>query len=263
MHFFSRQFLLLGTAALSLAACAPAPLRTSLPLAWTPSPSFNERRPSFVILHHTSNDTAARALATLTNPSLELSAHYLVGRDGRLYQLVDERMRAWHAGASSWGGNTDMNSVSIGIELDNTGEEPFAEAQLTALVALLGDLRERYKIPAANFLGHADIAPRRKVDPSQLFPWKRLADLGFGLWCETPAQAGAASGDSASLLQAFGYDVSDLPAAISAFRRHFSGNNSGGSNTRGSDEANRRAATSDLSETERAVAQCLAARKRE
>jgi N-acetylmuramoyl-L-alanine amidase len=244
---------LLLVAALGLAACAPAPLRTGLPVEWTPSPSFGERRPAYVILHHTTNDTAGRALATLTGPASEVSAHYLIGREGRIYQLVDERLRAWHAGTSSWGGNTDINSASIGIELDNNGAEPFAEAQITTLLALLADLRERYKIAAMNFLGHGDIAPRRKVDPSHLFPWRRLAAAGFGLWCEAPAATTTAAGDSAVLLQAFGYDVSDLPAAISAFRRHFSGDGA----------PHLGAATGDLGDAERATLQCLVARKRE
>ncbi len=252
----------------TLGACAPAPVRTSLPVEWVPSPSFGERRPDFVILHHTTNDTAERALTTLTGRDSEVSAHYLIGRDGRIYQLVDEKLRAWHAGASSWGGNSDINSASIGIELDNNGDEPFAEAQINMLIALLADLRERYKIPAANFLGHGDVAPRRKVDPSHLFPWRRLAARGFGLWCEPPAaplsmssslpaslpaSQGQPSTDGVTLLQAFGYDVADLPAAISAFRRHFS--NDG--------QAHRSAATTGLTSAELAVLQCLAERKRQ
>ena len=245
-------------ALLALCACAPAPLRTHLPLDWVPSPNFSERRPDFVILHHTTNDTAARALATLTSPATEVSAHYLIGREGRIYQLVDERLRAWHAGTSYWGGHSDMNSASIGIELDNNGDEPFAEAQINTLLALLADLRERYKIPAANVLGHGDIAPRRKVDPSVLFPWKRLAEHGFGLWCEpeaqaaTPATEGAAS--SAMLLQAIGYDVTDLPAAIGAFRRHFMAGKLSDVGTKAADTA--------LSAAESSVAHCLATQKR-
>lgn len=237
---------------LAIAACAPMPLRTSLPSEWLPSPSFNERRPDFVILHHTSNDNAARALDTLTGAATGVSAHYLIGRDGRLYQLVDERMRAWHAGASSWGGNSDINSASLGIELDNTGDETFEEAQIITLLALLADVRERYKIPPANFLGHGDIAPQRKVDPSHLFPWRRLAAAGFGLWCDAPPAANPIGADSATLLQALGYDVSDLPATISAFRRHFINDGA----------AHRQAARNDLDAPERAVAQCLATLKR-
>jgi N-acetylmuramoyl-L-alanine amidase len=241
-------------AALLLAACAPAPLRTGLPSEWTPSPSFGERRPNFVVLHHTTNDNAARAIATLTNPALAVSAHYLVGRDGRIHQLVDERMRAWHAGASNWGGVSDMNSASIGIELDNTGAEAFAEPQMTTLIALLTDLRERYKIPAANVIGHGDVAPGRKVDPSHLFPWRRLAAAGFGLWCEPPYAPVApppAGADDALLLQATGYDTTDLPAAINAFRRHFRG------------DPSLAAAAGGLSDEERALARCLASRRRE
>jgi N-acetylmuramoyl-L-alanine amidase len=247
---------LLAGLLLCLAACAPAPMRTgtSLPADWTPSPGFNERRPNFVVLHHTTNETAARALATLTNPALDVSAHYLVGRDGRLYQLVDERMRAWHAGASNWGGVTDMNSASIGIELDNTGTEAFADAQIYSLLALLADLRARYKIPAANVIGHGDIAPGRKVDPSYLFPWRRLAAAGFGLWCEPPYLPVAAGSDDAVLLQAVGYDTTDLAAAISAFRRHFRGDPA---------LVLANSAAVGLDEEERALAQCLAARKHE
>lgn len=236
-------------------ACAPAPLRTSLPSDWTPSPSYGERRPNFVIIHHTTNDTAERALGTLTNPERELSAHYLIARDGRLMQLVDERLRAWHAGESYWGGNTDLNSSSIGIELDNNGNEPFAEAQITTLLALLADLRERYRIPAANVLGHGDIAPRRKADPSHWFPWKRLAAQGFGLWCDLPDGAALSTAPgvperSSALLQAIGYDVSNPAAAITAFRRHYRG------------DPDNRAASTDLDDAERAQALCLAERRR-
>ncbi|MBK7236076.1 MAG: N-acetylmuramoyl-L-alanine amidase [Sterolibacteriaceae bacterium] len=146
----------------ALAGCAAAPLGTGMPTQWRASPNFDERRPNLVILHHTTDDEAEQGLRTLTDPLQKVSAHYLIGRDGTLYQLVDERARAWHAGASYWGGNRDVNSASIGIELDNNGYEPFAEAQITSLLALLQDLRARYAIPVANVLGHADVAPRRK-----------------------------------------------------------------------------------------------------
>lgn len=235
---------------MALNACSISPHQTSLANAWIPSPNFNERRPNFVVIHHTSNDDSARALATLRDPIRELSAHYLIGRDGRLYQLVDELARAWHAGASYWGGNTDINSSSIGIELDNNGEEPFAEAQIATLLALLADLRERYKIPAANFLGHGDVAPRRKVDPGRYFPWERLAAEGFGLWCDPREPFAPSNLDSVSALQAFGYDVSDPAAAIAAFRRHYRG------------EESRPDAAAGLSEEELGLAQCLVERKR-
>jgi len=235
---------------MALNACSISPRQTSLAHVWIPSPNYNERRPNFVVIHHTSSDTSARALATLRDPVRELSAHYLIERDGRLYQLVNELARAWHAGTSYWGGNTDINSSSIGIELDNNGEEPFAEPQIATLLALLADLRERYKIPAANFLGHGDVAPRRKVDPGRHFPWERLAAGGFGLWCG-PRDPFAPPGlDSVSALQAFGYDVSDPAAAIAAFRRHYRG------------EESRPDAATGLSKEELGLAQCLVERKR-
>lgn len=205
----------------ALAACAPLPPGQGRGAIWQPSPNFDQRRPNFVILHQTTNDNAAKALATLTDPQRRVSAHYLIGRDGALLQLVDEAARAWHAGESWWGGSTDLNSTSIGIELDNTGEEPFAEAQIVALLALLDELRTRYSIPAANYLAHGDVAPARKVDPSRLFPWQRLAARGFGLWCETPPPAAPAGFDAMLGLQALGYDIAVPAAARAAFRRHF------------------------------------------
>jgi len=203
-----------------LAGCAPLPRYTNLPVSEIPSPNFNARRPNFVIIHHTSNDSAAPALRTLTDPLKEVSSHYLIARDGKIIYLVDEMARAWHAGDSYWGGNRDLNSSSIGIELDNNGDEPFAEPMMQSLLALLADLKARYKIPAANFLGHGDVAPGRKTDPSRWFPWKRLADAGYGVWCDAPP-APSAETDGALLLAAFGYDISSLDAAIAAFKRHF------------------------------------------
>jgi N-acetylmuramoyl-L-alanine amidase len=204
-----------------LAAGCAQPIRTSLPATWRPSPNFDERRPNLVVIHHTSDDTAAQALATLTSPAREVSAHYLVGRDGTIWQLVDERKRAWHAGASRWGADTDVNSSSIGIELDNDGYEPFPDAQVAALLALLADLKERWRIPTANFVGHGDVAPGRKVDPSAYFPWRTLAMHGFGLWCDAPPPDPPPQFDAILALQALGYDVSDPEAAMAAFNRHY------------------------------------------
>ncbi len=206
---------------LALAACAPLPQRAGIPTEWQPSPNFNERKPNFVILHHTSDDGVAQALRSLTNPLREASAHYLIGRDGRILQLVDERARAWHAGASKWGADTDLNSASLGIELDNNGNEPFPEAQIAALLRLLSDIEARYHIPAANFLGHADVAPRRKTDPSRYFPWKTLADNGYGLWCDPPFAPPPLPIDPAQELRALGYDTEDYAAALRAFKLHF------------------------------------------
>ncbi len=206
---------------IALAACAPLPERVGSPAQWRPSSNFDERRPNFVIIHDTTNDTAERALRTLTDPLREVSAHYLIGRDGALYQLVDERARAWHAGVSQWGATTDLNSSSIGIELDNNGDEPFAEPQIAALLKLLAEINGRYHIPAANFIGHSDVAPRRKVDPSGYFPWKRLAAQGFGLWCDQPAADAPPATDVPLALKSIGYDVADIGAATAAFKRHF------------------------------------------
>jgi N-acetylmuramoyl-L-alanine amidase len=236
----------LAAAAVLLSACVQLPVYTALPVEVRPSPNVGERRPNYVIIHHTTNDTVERALATLTNRSRAVSAHYLIGRDGRIIYLVDELKRAWHAGDSYWGGNRDINSSSIGIELDNNGREPFAEAQILALLALLGDLKTRWTIPTANVLGHGDVAPGRKVDPSALFPWRRLAAAGFGLWCEPPYDPVPAGVDDATLLSALGYDVSAPWPAVAAFRRHWAAEeNVAVENTQG------------LSEAQRGMLQCL------
>lgn len=206
---------------LLLAACAPAPQRAEIPAKRQASPNFDDRKPNFVIIHHTSDDTVDQALRTLTDPARRVSAHYLIGRDGAVIPLVDERARAWHVGESKWGAATDINSASLGIELDNNGHEPFSEAQISALLRLLAEITQRYQIPAANFLGHADVAPRRKVDPSRYFPWKTLADNGFGLWCDPPYLEPPAAFDATAALRALGYDTGDLSAAVGAFKLHF------------------------------------------
>lgn len=202
-----------------LAACAPLPPGERA--RWVPSPNFDQRRPNFVVLHQTTSDNVARALATLTDAQRKVSAHYLISRDGEVLQLVDEAARAWHAGASRWGSLGDLNSASIGIELDNTGDEPFAEPQVVALLTLLGELRERYRIPSENVVAHGDVAPTRKVDPGRLFPWARLAQAGFGLWCDAPPAAAPEGFDGMLGLRALGYDVAQPAAARAAFRRHF------------------------------------------
>lgn len=232
--------------ALAAAACGPLPERAAIPTVWYPSPNHDQRRPSFVVIHHTGSASVARALANLTDPRLQVSAHYVVSRDGTIYQLVDERARAWHAGESNWGGNYDVNSSSIGIELDNSGDEPFPDSQIGALLALLADLRERYRIPAPNFLGHADVAPRRKVDPSRHFPWRLLAQHGFGLWCDK-AEAAPPGFDPVGALAALGYDMADPGAAIRAFKLRYAP----------SDPA------PELSERDRGLLFCLLWRKRE
>ena len=204
-----------------LGACAPLPERAGIPTLWVPSPNFNTRSPAFVVIHYTSSPSAAYALRTLTNPAAEVSAHYLIQRDGTILQLVDERLRAWHAGESRWGATVDVNSASIGIELDNDGFEPYPPAQIDALLALLADLRDRHHVPATNVVGHGDVAPTRKRDPGPLFPWRTLAAHGFGLWCEPPFVPAAPGFDPLLGLRAIGYDTRDPSAAISAFRLHF------------------------------------------
>jgi N-acetylmuramoyl-L-alanine amidase len=212
-----------------LTACAPiAPqppdtsaAASALRMSKRPSPNYDARRANFVVIHHTSAATAQQSLAVLTDPARRVSSHYLIGRDGTIFHLVDEGARAWHAGDSYWGGQRDMNSASIGIELDNDGFEPFAGAQIDTLLALLADVKTRHNIPAANFIGHADIAPGRKVDPSALFPWRRLAQSGFGLWCDPPYPLPPQGLDTDTLLQALGYNVWNIDAAISAFKLHF------------------------------------------
>lgn len=214
--------LLLPVALMLLAACAtpPAIQHTPLPVVVKASPNFDERRANYVILHYTSSNAADKALRTLTDPVSKVSAHYLIARDGTIYALVDERARAWHAGVSAWGGDRDVNSASIGIELDNNGDEAFAVPLMNSLYALLADLKLRYSIPAPNFIGHSDVAPRRKVDPGSQFPWRELAARGYGVWCDPPYRVPPAA-DGVTLLAAFGYDITDEQAAIGAFKLHF------------------------------------------
>ncbi len=149
------------------------------------SPNFTERRggheqPSMIIIHYTGMKTGEAALERLCDPESEVSAHYVIEEDGRLFQLVDDGKRAWHAGKSEWQGEVDINSCSIGIELVNPGHEwgyrEFPEAQIAVLVELCRDLVGKYDVPLDRILGHSDIAPGRKRDPGELFPWARLRD---------------------------------------------------------------------------------------
>lgn len=236
--------LLLVLTALLIAACAPIKPRTEGGAQWRPSPNFDARRPNFIVIHATSDNTAEQALRTLTDPQRKVSAHYVIGRDGAVYQLVDEGARAWHAGESKWGTHTDLNSVSLGIELDNNGDEPFPDAQITALLTLLQGMQARHRIPTANFIGHGDVAPGRKVDPSRYFPWATLAGQGYGLWCDPPLPAAPPAMDATLALRAFGYDVTNLPAAIRAFKRHYVQDDTG----------------TELTDRDRSVLYCLLSR---
>lgn len=224
----ARGAAVLGSVAL-LIGCLGTPQRSPL-AAWSPSPNHDARQAQLIVLHHTQMASFDEALATLksANDQGRVSAHYLVAEDGRIVQLVDERRRAWHAGVGQWGGWSDLNDASIGIELDNDGTEPFAEAQVDALIRLLDDLCTRLAIPRTAVIAHADLAPTRKADPSAHFPWARLAAAGFGEWPRAEAPRAPEGFDPVLALALLGYDTTDLPAALAAFRRRFRGIETGG-----------------------------------
>jgi N-acetylmuramoyl-L-alanine amidase len=186
--------------------------------------NFNLRKPNFVIIHHTAQNSCEQTLKTFTTVKTQVSAHYVICKDGTVHHMLNDYMRAWHGGNARWGNVTDINSASIGIELDNNGFQPFDSLQLNSLIALLGKLKKDYAIPAANFIGHSDIAPTRKVDPNVYFPWKKLADNGFGVWYDdTTNVIVPADFNSTQALRIIGYDVREIGAAIAAFKRHFLG----------------------------------------
>ncbi|HET8897611.1 MAG TPA: N-acetylmuramoyl-L-alanine amidase [Rhodanobacteraceae bacterium] len=216
--------LTLAALLLSLAACTALPPRNPL-ASWASSPNHERRRAQLIVLHFTDETSAAESLHTLQtgNSGGPVSAHYLIGEDGHLYQLVRDADRAWHAGGGRWGTITDVNSASIGIELDNDGSEPFAPAQIDRLLALLTDLTTRLGIPPSQVIGHEDMAPQRKVDPGPLFPWARLAAAGFGLWPDATLAPAPAGFDPWLALAAIGYPLEDRAAAVRAFRHHYRG----------------------------------------
>jgi N-acetylmuramoyl-L-alanine amidase len=208
-----------------------------------PSPNFNARTapPNMVVLHYTGMQTGQAALDRLRDPEAKVSAHYLVEEDGRVFALVAEERRAWHAGVSFWKGETDINGLSIGIEIVNPGHEwgyrAFPGVQIAAVIELLSEIRGRWDIPDVRIVGHSDVAPARKEDPGELFPWARLAKAGHGLWVDPPAAPGAplAVGDEGAgvfALQAgltrLGYDSApsgkfedDTATIVTAFQRHW------------------------------------------
>lgn len=204
-----------------------APLATgadSVPEAsyWVGTTNFNLRKPNFVIIHHTAQNSCPQTLQTFTVTRTQVSAHYVICRDGTVHHMLNDYLRAWQAGISKWGNITDINSISIGIELDNNGFEPFSAPQIGSLLHLLTKLKSTYNIPAANFIGHGDIAPTRKNDPSSLFPWRELADKGFGLWyTDTTGISLPDNFSSLTALRLIGYDTRDSSAAARAFKRHF------------------------------------------
>lgn len=193
---------------------------TSMP--WIGTTNFGLRKPNFVIIHHTAQNSCEQTLNTFTLTRTQVSAHYVICKNGTVHHMLNDYLRAWHAGAGKWGNLTDVNSSSIGIELDNNGFEPFDSLQITALLNLLGSLKRQHNIPAANFIGHEDIAPGRKVDPNAFFPWQKLAENGYGLWYGDTANIIVPEGfNNLTALRLIGYDVKDSSAAISAFKRHF------------------------------------------
>lgn len=187
-----------------------------------PSPNFGPRRdglrPELVVLHYTEMAGPEAALERLCDPLAEVSAHYLIGADGRVWQLVDEAMRAWHAGAGSWQGRGDVNSRSIGIELDNDGASPFAAPQMRALEHLLASIMTRWNIPREGVIAHSDMAPERKVDPGARLDWRRLALQGLAIW---PAPGGDHRAPLAPSLDAIGYPQAAPERRLAAFRLRF------------------------------------------
>lgn len=186
-----------------------------------PSPNHGERRSGdrveLVVLHYTAMPDAETAVCRLCDPECEVSSHYLIGKDGTVFRLVDEALRAWHAGHGSWAGRDDVNSRSIGIELDNDGASPFEELQMAALETLLSDILDRHGLEPKDVIGHSDMAPDRKVDPGRRFGWKRLADKGLSIWPEA-----SLPGDFMRNAAAFGYPVQHGESAVlDAFRMRF------------------------------------------
>jgi len=189
---------------------------------WIGTTNFDLRKPNFVIIHHTAQNSCEQTLRTFTLERTKVSAHYVICKDGTVHHMLNDYMRAWHGGIAKWGNNTDINSSSIGIEIDNNGFEPFETAQINSLNLLLDKLKNQYKIPAENFIGHGDIAPKRKVDPNIHFPWSLLAQNGYGVWYNPDSTKSLPEGISIPMaLSIVGYDVADTTAAMLAFKRHF------------------------------------------
>lgn len=192
-----------------------------VPSAFVGTVNFNMRKPNYVIIHFTAQDSLGQTLRTFTVVKTQVSAHYVVGKDGKVVHMLNDYLRAWHAGVSKWGSISDMNSCSIGIEIDNNGNEPFTDPQIRSLLALLAHLKKAYNIPATNFIGHQDIAPLRKPDPGPFFPWKVLARHGFGYWSDDVLELAPDNFDYTTALRLIGYDTSNITAAVVAFKRHF------------------------------------------
>ncbi len=193
----------------------------AIPSQFVGTVNFNLRKPNYVIIHFTAQDSIQQTLKTFTLVRTQVSAHYVVAKNGTVYHMLNDYMRAWQAGIGKWGSVTDMNSCSVGIEIDNNGSEPYTPQQISSILALLAKLKKDYNIPTANFIGHQDIAPARKPDPGPLFPWKVLAKHGFGYWSDDLLDIPPDNFDYVTALKLIGYDTSNLNAAIVAFKRHF------------------------------------------
>lgn len=200
-------------------------LRAGVSITPHPSPNFGARRrdalPDMVVLHYTAMDSVKAALERLCSPDHEVSAHYLISEAGKVYQLVDEEQRAWHAGAGCWGAVTDVNSRSIGIELANTGFAPFPEPQMAALEDLLTGILRRWAIPPMRVIGHSDMAPGRKIDPGARFDWYRLAMAGLSIW-PNAATNPASDTDLVETLRRLGMTADcDDATLLAAFRLRY------------------------------------------
>lgn len=193
------------------------------------SPNFDDRPEGTIIdmlvLHYTGMETAGAALDRLCDPEAEVSAHYLIEEDGRIHKLVPEYQRAWHAGVSCWRGAPGVNARSIGIELVNPGHEfgyrAYPEEQIKSLTMLCRTLVAKFDIPHRNVVGHSDVAPMRKDDPGELFPWEDLAKDGVGLWPVGAEDAELSEEATKTLLADYGYETEDFKKTVTAFQRHF------------------------------------------
>jgi N-acetylmuramoyl-L-alanine amidase len=202
-----------------------------------PSPNFTERRGDapidMIVLHYTEMEDAEASMARLCDPAAQVSAHYLVDTDGTIWSLVAEEMRAWHAGVAFWAGETDINSRSIGIEIQNRGPghgpdkgagrtaQSFPRPQMDATSALCQDIMLRHAIPPSRVLGHSDVAVGRKVDPGPEFPWARLAAEGVGIWIDGAAWLEPDADRAIALLSEIGFALDDPKASLAAFRLHW------------------------------------------
>lgn len=196
-----------------------------------PSPNFDARKSviDMLVFHYTGRPDLKESLGWLTDPAKKVSAHYLIGEEGRIFQLVEEKNRAWHAGVSYWAGKKDINSCSIGIELQNPGHEfgyqEFPSSQIEALVSLSKEIIARHSIPRTRVLGHSDVAPTRKFDPGEKFPWEILAREGIGRWPGKISKGGTPDLVTFKTpLQDLGYEISEeggVEKIIKAFQRHW------------------------------------------